>query len=391
MARRVKRRKRTSRDSAQKKKARGFDYGCLPLVMAVGSLKFPDHLRAASIDAVAYGEVWSEAVNKTVPTIALVAQRGDELGKAFEEFNAWSRMTDPDSVELTFVFRNAGGYVLGISPEYSRLVRRCLGFDRAHRPMVFAPYFFKPINTVHPLLQRLRECCTQPIAPFVFDGSTYVGPRGALMPSSPPDLLPIPGLQALLKFEVTFVEEDDVTPNSIGWCALQAGSQQTPQKQSKRPKPEPGAIAEQRVKTLTHHFPVTLERIRRSLYISPMARRLTGTGVRPWQIEQALCNLILSTEMTQSVHFRGLSARKVETNIIQAISSRYELADGGDIPKFAFEEVGTQIVADGNSLLQYLDKKKSVDLSGLQSTLQAESVLDAPTAINPPAQWSTSS
>jgi hypothetical protein len=31
------------------------------------------------------------------------------LAKAFEALNAWSRMTDPDSVEITFVFRNSGG------------------------------------------------------------------------------------------------------------------------------------------------------------------------------------------------------------------------------------------------------------------------------------------
>lgn len=359
--------------------------------MAIGSLEFPDHLRAASIDGVAYGDVWSEAVNKTIPTISLVAQRGDELAKAFEEFNAWSGMTDPDSVELTFVFRNSGGYVLGISPEYSRLVRRCLGFDRAHRATVFAPHWFKPIPTVHPLLHRLRKQCAQPIAPFVFDGSTYVGPRGALTPSSPPDVFPIPGLQALLKFEVTFVDEDDVTPNSIGWVALKAGSRQSPQMQSKRPKPEPGDIAEQRAKTLAHHFPVTLERIGRSLHTPPMTLRLAASGVRLWQIEQALCNLILSTEMTQGVHFTGLSARKAEICIIQAISARYELADGSDIPKFAIEEVGRQIVSDGNFLLQYLGKKKSADLAELQSTLQAVSALDAPTVINPPAQWSISS
>ena len=73
------------------------------------------------------------------PDISLVAQNGDELAKAFEAFNAWSRMTDPDSVEITFVFRNSGGYVLAISPEYSRLVRRCLGFDRTHQAIVTEP------------------------------------------------------------------------------------------------------------------------------------------------------------------------------------------------------------------------------------------------------------
>jgi hypothetical protein len=81
-------------------------------------------------------------------------------------------MTDPDSVEITFVFRNCGGYVLAISQEYSRLQRRCLGFDRTHQAVAFAPTWFKPIDTVNPLLRQFRRYCSSPIAPFLFTGST---------------------------------------------------------------------------------------------------------------------------------------------------------------------------------------------------------------------------
>jgi hypothetical protein len=131
---------------------------------------------------------------------SLVAQNGDELAKAFEAFNAWSRMTDPDSVEITFVFRNSGGYVLAISPEYLRLERRCLGFDRTHQAVAFAPTWFKPIDSVHPLLLQFRRHCSAPIAPFLFTGATYFGPRGVLTPASAPDIRPIPNLEPLLRW-----------------------------------------------------------------------------------------------------------------------------------------------------------------------------------------------
>ena len=388
----MKRRKRTSRTSAQKTQPRGFDYGCLPYVMALASFEFIDHLSAASVGGVAYGNVWSEAVNQTVPTISLVAQRGDELVKAFEEFNAWSQMTDPDSVEITFVFRKSGGYLLAISPEYSRLERRCLGFDRTHRAMAVVAVWIKPIDSIHPLLRSLRKHCSAPIAPFVFDGATYVGPRSVLTPTSPPDLYPIHGLRPLLKFEVTFIDEDDVIPNSTGWLALKAGPRQVPRSPTGPPKPEPADIAKQRVKTLAQHFPVTLERIRRSLSVPPLMLRLAASDVRPWQIEQALCNLVLSAEMGQGAHFSGLSARKVKSGIIQAIMSRYELADGGDIPTFSIEEVSIQVVADGNALLQYLKKKRRrcKDLAEIQAALQSVSTLEAVTAIDPPGEWAAS-
>ncbi len=75
---------------------------------------------------------------------------------------------------------------------------------------------------------------------------------------------------------------------------------------------------------------------------------------------------------------------------MQAIRSRYELADGGDIPTFAIEDVHTQVVADGNVLLRYLGKKTCTDLAGVQAALQSVSALEAATAIDPPAQWTAS-
>src|SRR5260370_37017813 len=127
MAKHKKRKKGNKRPSTAAAQPRGFGFGCLPNAMAIANFEFPSYLSAASIDGVAYGGVWSEAVKQDIPTISLVAQKGDELAKAFEAFNAWSRMTDADSVEFTFVFRNAGGNVIAISPENSRLVRRILG------------------------------------------------------------------------------------------------------------------------------------------------------------------------------------------------------------------------------------------------------------------------
>ena len=390
MVRYKKRGKRTARASAQRTGPKGFDYGCIPHIMALASCEFEGHLRAAVVDGVAYSGVWSEAVNQNVPVISLVAQRGGELVKAFEEFNAWSQMTDPDSVEVTFVFRKNGGYVLAISPDFSRLQRRCLGFDRAHRVLVFAPTWIKPVDSVHPLLLRIRKYSSAPIAPYLFDGVTYVGPRSVLTPSSLPDISVISGLQPLLKFEITFIDEEDVTPNSQAWIALMTPSRRLPKSPMGPPKPAPDDIAKQRVKTLAHHFPVTLERIRRSLFVPQLLLGLAARSVRPWQIEQALCNLVLSAEIGRGAHFGGLSAGKVESAIIQAIGSRYELADGGDIPTFSIDEVRTQVVADGNALLRCLKKKRCTDVAGIQAALQSASALEAETAVAYPAEWSAS-
>ena len=390
MARRKKRKKRTERTLTHKMRPRGFDYGCLPHVVALSSIEFPGHLSAASVDAVVYGEDWSDAIGHPVPTISLAAQRGDELAKAFEEFNAWSQMTDPDSVEITFVFRKSGGYLLAISVDRLRLERRCLGFDRAHATLIMAPMWVKTLDSVQPVLREFVHYFSRPVAPYLFNGVTYIGPRSVLLPMSRPDVRPIGGLKPLLKFEVTCVDEDDVAPYSSAWMALNVGSHKARNLQKPRSKPTPHDIARQRAKTLRCHFPVTLERVRKNSYVRHLILQLATSDVRLWQIEQALCNLVLSADMGHGAHFVGLSARKAQKGIVKVITTRYESADGPPLLRFTREDIRTQIVADGNALLQYLKKKRRRDLNGVQAALNSESVLEAPTAVDPPPEWSAS-
>lgn len=368
------------RTEALKEQPRGFDYGCLPYAMAVGTFDFLTHLNAASVDGVAYGAAWSEAVSQTVPTILLVGQNGAELAKVFEAFNAWGTMTDPDSVEITFVFRKAGGYVLAVSAEYSRLGRRCLGFDRTYKPLVFAATWFKKMDSTNPLLLEFRDYCSSPVAPFLFDGVVY-SPDKALNASSPPDVRPIPNLNPLLKFDVKFVDEDDVEPNTIGWIALTTGARPLSKSSKGPPKPKPDDIAQERVQSLRYHFPVTLERLRRSSSVRELMGKLKRDGVRSWQVEQALCNLVLSAEMGYAPHYVGLSKRKAERLILDALRWRHEFASGTELPSFDVEAVRTQVVADGNALLRHVGNKTANNLVTLQEMLQSRLVLEAPAAV----------
>jgi len=352
--------------------------------MAVGSIDFPKHLTSANVSGVGYGTAWSDAVSQTVPAISLIAQDGDELAKAFDIFNAWSKTTDPDSVEITLVFPKSGGYVLALSAEYSRLARRCLGFDRSHRPMVFAPTWFKRMDSLNPFVLQFRTYCQAPIAPFLFDGVVHAGPRRLQEASSPPDLRPVRALLPLLKFAVTFIDEDQVTPNTLGWMALHLDSPNLSKPPKGPPRQEPRDIGKERAKALAHHFPVTLERFRRSSVTETLVRQLVGEGVWLWQIEQALCNLVLG----RSANSTAPNSREAQRGLIGRLGSRYELASGDDAPPFVVEEVRAQVIADGDALLRHLRRRSALDLNSLQAALRSASLLDAPTAIaDPPTGW----
>ena len=373
---------RRARHSARKLHPQGFDYGCLPYAMAVGPYDFPRHLHDSSVDAVAYGTFHSPELHQQTFTVSLVAQHPEPLAKAFQEFHAWAQATDPDSVELTFIFLNSGGYLLAITPQHSRFVRRCQGFDRSHQTITIAPTWSKPMTTLHPVLRTFRNYCSQSLAPFYLDAATYTGPRNALTISSTPDITPITTIEPLLKFDVSFVNENDVTPNTTAWIALNAQSPQPTYVPSPRPQPPPAPdqIATQRRTTLGHHFPVTLERLRRAGHVRTLTRRLAPNNIRPWQVEQALCNLLLAVQTNKRLHLQGLTVTQVRDHVTDAIGSRSELADGRAIPSFTADQVATQVLADGNALLRSFHTKKRATIPKLQRALASLSVLDAAAA-----------
>lgn len=389
-----KRGRRKKRRRAQRKGPRtkplssipfGVDFGCLPPNAALTLPDFSTHLSTASIVGVVYSHDWSDALGASVPSLSLVADRVDPLRKAFSIFGAWSEQADGDAVELTVVLRESGGYLLGISPEYDRLARRCVGFDRTTlSPLAFTPIWCKPINTTHPLLVELRQYMRQPIAPFLFGGVERSGLLTGADPSAPP-VTSISGLTPILKFEITFLDESAVPPGSMGHALLRTASSGTPAAEYTPPlstKPSLMDIGTERARVLRTHFPVTLERLRRSGALHHLLATIApDLTVAPWQVEQACCNLTLSSHSGWGVHYLCLRRQTALRKIIQAIGERYESADGRSVNEFTIDEVRTQVLADGKALLRHLNHATDVTLSGLQTRLVTLEALHAPSSV----------
>jgi hypothetical protein len=377
MSKRRRQKRKNSKNQRSELKQVGIDYGCLPYSMAVGSLDFPRHLSAAKVIGVAYGWAYSDTLGRTVPLVSLVAENADELATAFKMFNAWSTATDPDAVDITFAFRKAGGYVLAISPEHSRLEQRYTGFDRTFRFVGLTATWFKSLDSVNPALLEFRKYCSAILAPFLFDGAIYPTAGPPLSASSRPRLQSIPGLLPLLKFNVSFVDEDSVEANTLGWLALHLQDQRSGSHAPKsRPIPTSAEIAKHRFKMLTCHFPVTLERIRRSSEIRELARRFERDGIREWQVEQAICNLVLKLEMPPAHDRNVLKGSRVSDPLLQALGGRFEIADQRDLPVFTDDHVQQQVVDDGVALLDFIGRKVPSTRSTVQEALGSASALD---------------
>ena len=378
MARKRKKRKNRTYSKTARAIHLAFDYGCLPTAMAVANLDFPTLLTEAQVDAVAYGTRHSKELNEEVPAISLVAQHAAPLAKAFSIFQDWSISSDSDAVELTFLLRDAGGYILVISPEPARMEQRCIGYNRTHQAVNTAAMWCKPIDTFNPILSRFKDHYTSvPIAPYIFTGETYTGPRSAFRRVSPAGLHEVSGLHALLKFEVTFVAEHEAIPGTIGWLAAKIESSSNIQTGPRRHIPTPDEISGCRLRTLSRHFPVTLERMRVSREIRDSIHDLQQEKIQPWQVEQAICNLVLESDLS-SGKVRGRS--EMHERIIEALDERYELADGSSLPPFDAERIRRQVLADGNELLSHMQAKRAQNLSSLQTSLQTLSLLESKSA-----------
>ncbi len=357
----------------------GFDFGCLPDAMAVGIYDFPAQLRNANIMGVAYGEAWSAELQRSVPMVSLVAQKSDPLIEAFSTFHSWAEASDPDALEMTFVFRKNGGYVLALGPEPLRLGRRCLGFDRVHRPLISLVTWFKPIESVQPILRELMEYKKEPISPFVVVCSQYPGNLPAFGASSAAHLQDIREIRPLLKFEATFVEESQVVPGTIAELAIRS----TPNGARREHDPAESApeILERRSSILRFHFPVTLERLRVSHKVARIAEELESEGIAAWQVEQAACNLILGEGMGCGTTYQGLAPGDVSERIVAELQARYEIADGRPLPEFGIEDVRAQIIADAATLLHHAGKQVPKDPLAIQSSLRSASLFEATTAV----------
>ena len=378
----TRRKRRTSRNRSSNPTPLGVDFGCFRANAAVTFPGFLDHLGEASIVAVAYGSEWSEALGADIPSMSLVARRAEPLREAFKIFAAWSDESDGDAVELTVVLKESGGFLLGISPEYGRLARRCVGFDRTSvSPLAFAPVWCHSIETAHRHLIQLRSYAQKPIAPFLFGGVTLAG---LLTHSDPdaPEVTAVPGLTSILKFEITFADAKDVEPGGMGELLLRTASPAHRSSEIRSSRPTHRTIADirtERARVLKTHFPVTLERLHRSGRLQHLRTTVApDPDVGLWQLEQAYCNLVLGARSGWGIHYRRLRPQNARGKILHAIGERYEIADSQPLDEFTGDQVCKQLTADGRTLLRYLNEPADGSMSTVQARLVALQAIQAP-------------
>jgi hypothetical protein len=128
--------RKRQRKPAEKETPKGFDFGAEARALLVGSTDFVSELQASKILGIGYGVTSSQELNAQLPQVSFLGEDSQALIRAFNQFDAWGAQSDGDVVEMTFVFLEAGGYLVGIGAERDRLMQRVSRFDRTLSPIV---------------------------------------------------------------------------------------------------------------------------------------------------------------------------------------------------------------------------------------------------------------
>lgn len=358
----------------------GFDYGLSVRAAALGSIDFNQRLREAEVIAVAYGTNYSVALRTQVPALTLVGRNEEPLRKAFEEFARWAESSDADAVDVTLVFLRKGGYRIIISPEPKALIDRTLKYDALADPLSIQISWIKPIDTISEPLRQLRIYLEKGIRPYILSGAIYLGITKAGMPL-PGLLRPVRGIKELLKFKIRFADEGAETEKEWQKIALLRNDTKGMRRKAESPPhlPPPQSLLTIRMNRLRAIFPVTLWRSENNELYKIACVGAQELGLRKWQVQQALCNTVVSREIGRGLpHFEGIQKREWPNTLVTKLRQRYEIADG----KMEFdshlmpEELVRQSILDSGALLKGWGMQHIPDtLEAIQKDLSKRNLL----------------
>lgn len=303
----------------------GFDFGVSARAAAVGSLTFERNLRAAEIVGVSYGAQYSRDYQLMLPAISIIGRNEQPLREAFEEFGAWADASNGDAVDVGFLFKRTGGYRLAVGPNITDLADRAFGYDAVFNHISFMVTWIKPIDTTSPALMDLRKNLQGTLRPVLFSGAVYTG----LGPStvSTDSMKSIDRLREIIKFDMRFVDEGSEA--DIQWQRAVLLDERARKSPSEMPLPEPKSLAKTRSERLRTLFPVTLWRSHTLPAAVALREAARTTGLKEWQIDQALCNLIASTAICAGrYHFTCITKTKWPSRYTDWLRSSFERATG---------------------------------------------------------------
>ncbi|RVA55367.1 hypothetical protein EN933_08480 [Mesorhizobium sp. M7A.F.Ca.US.001.01.1.1] len=340
---------------------KGFDFGTPALYVRTFDPEWINHLTKSGVVGCAYGWANAPSLRARIPTLSLVVRDEVLAKKAFDEFAKWAEHSDDDAVELTIVFLNSGGYLLGLSPEPSRRSARTI-VPALFDPLVMFEAWIKTLDTTSAPVRDLETYSKGLVAPIMLDAVSL--PPGVTQLSTAVSFKPVAEIKPFLKFSSTFVSEDSKDISLAAEMILETHRnrgtpRRAPSMGRKNPFSKSKHWVQKRRAVLREMFPISLFRARNSGLVSKVEEKLSRHKLSGWQIEQAICNLVLSERIgNKRKHYENLEHRKLLDAIVAVAPTYVEDADGADtMAAITADDVVSQLRLDVAYLIDFLGEQ----------------------------------
>lgn len=368
------------RKKAQKKSSKppvmpGFDYGIARTMAVMTEPVFNDQMRKADIIACAYGEMRVPGLSRVVPCISMVARNPSSLKEAFQQFHAWIQATGPDALNVEILYSQAG-YYIAFGPEHKHAMWRTVGVDQFVNPMFFGMTYIKTIDSRHSFLDALAEYSKRPFAPIMLLGAHYTGADPQPGSPNPADIKPIDGCPNLLLYNLPVYKTKEEVPEFSGLHVM--ASKPTKEELAKsRAEYEqrvtsPEEASRNRERGLASLMPVTLHMLRTYPPLQAKLAVLEAQGVARWQIEQAIVNQRLWSQIVPERRVRLQN----QNDLYRTVESFTEL-DTPNWEALADDQAAIlgQVLRDARVLLKRIKANTPRDLADCQNELAARGFL----------------
>lgn len=301
LSRKNKRKSKATKSSAQP--GRGFDFGQLPraLFASTSSFDFNTHMVAARVNGCAYGYDKVDGYPFPLPCLTFLGEHGDELLKASKCLEYWGCREDGDSVDMTIVLKDDGGYLLGMQPNWTRMANRSRKDTALVESIFTGATWIKTLDSTNPILRDWKEYRKSKLAPIKIRFATVESEKRVPKPGTIRDL---PGAIEFVKFDLQILTEAD-DPKHWFLDIVRHETKVKGAKVARQASPE--SVAEARRGVIDGVFPLSRERIRRAKLPARVQAISNADYIALAQIEQAAINVVLSREWAEGRdHYQGL-------------------------------------------------------------------------------------
>jgi hypothetical protein len=353
----------------------GLDYGIARTTAVMTEPVFNDQMRKADIIACAYGEMGVAGISRVVPCISMVARNPGSLKEAFQQFHAWIQATGPGALKVEILYSREG-YYIAFGPEYKHAMWRTVGIDQFVNPMFFGMTYIKTIDTRNPLLDALAEYSKRPFAPIMLLGAHYTGKNPQPASPNPAEIQPIDGCPDLLLYNLPVYKTKEEVPEYSGLHVMTSKPTKEELEKSRAEyeqrmtSPEEASLNRER--GLATLMPVTLHMLRTYPPLREKLAVLEAQGVARWQIEQAIINQRLWSQVVPERRVRLQN----QNDLYRTLASFTEL-DTPSWDTLADDQAAIlgQILRDARALLKRIKASTPRDLADCQKELAAHGFL----------------